>query len=268
MEDTYVRGGLMYASKNLNGDAFLRVLEGSTDSYRCRSLLKFNLSRIKSDIVSAVLKMKVKEGGLPYGPQAKAFVYSVPNDSWSESSLTWKNVPLAETLLDSCVGINHEEMIYSWDLTEKVKQKLANSDTLLSIMIKDKDGINRTIDLYPKESSNSPELMVITNTPSAVDAEANQQPKHFKLEQNYPNPFNPVTEIKYSIPKASYVSIKIYDLMGREIAVLAEGFQHAGAYKHVWNARDKSGRMLPSGIYICSMESGEYSSSIKMNLLK
>ena len=88
-------------------------------------------------------------------------------------------------------------------------------------------------------------------------------PSNFNLEQNYPNPFNPTTNIEYSISKASFVTLKIYDLLGREIATLVNEEKRAGSYKAKFN-----GSNLPSGIYFYKLQAGDYSSVKKMVLIK
>jgi len=79
----------------------------------------------------------------------------------------------------------------------------------------------------------------------------------------YPNPFNPTTTILYQIPKDGMVSLKVYDMLGREIKTLVNNFQSTGKYKISFNAVD-----YPSGIYLCYLRSGDYVSVKKMLLLK
>ena len=87
--------------------------------------------------------------------------------------------------------------------------------------------------------------------------------KDFILGQNYPNPFNPNTTIKYTIPKASFVSLKIYDLIGKEIATLVNGEKPIGDYEIEF-----IGNNLPSGIYLYKMQAGNFSDTKKLILLK
>ncbi len=75
-------------------------------------------------------------------------------------------------------------------------------------------------------------------------------PKSFQLQQNYPNPFNPTTTIIYGLPKSSHVDIRIYDLLGREITTLVNDNQEAKHYKVIWDAKDRSGNSVPSGMYL------------------
>lgn len=96
-----------------------------------------------------------------------------------------------------------------------------------------------------------------------VDDENEVTPTQFSLNQNYPNPFNPITKISYSIPSNGFVTLKIYDILGREIALLVDKEQTVGFYSVEFNANN-----FPSGIYIYVLKSGKQISSKKMVLLK
>ena len=93
-------------------------------------------------------------------------------------------------------------------------------------------------------------------------------PKFFSLHQNYPNPFNPTTTISYDLPKASVVSLSIYDLMGREIRTLINSELSAGVKILQWNATDNLGKSVPAGMYIYTIQAGEFRQTRKMVLLK
>ncbi len=95
-------------------------------------------------------------------------------------------------------------------------------------------------------------------------------PKEYVLNQNYPNPFNPSTTIKYSIPVETHrgvllqrVSLKIYDILGREVATLVNKNQKVGNYEVVFNASN-----LTSGTYFYRITAGEFSKTMKFILLK
>jgi hypothetical protein len=85
----------------------------------------------------------------------------------------------------------------------------------------------------------------------------------FMLEQNYPNPFNPKTVVSSQLPVVSSVKLAIYDLLGREVAVLVDERRAAGNYQDTF---DGSG--LASGVYVCRMTAGSYVSSRQMILIK
>jgi len=93
--------------------------------------------------------------------------------------------------------------------------------------------------------------------------ENNQLPNKFNLSQNYPNPFNPTTTISFNLPSKSYVSLKIFDALGREISVLVSEEMTAGTYSKQWNATS-----LPSGMYFYRLQAGNYSETRKLVLLK
>ncbi|HAX48849.1 MAG TPA: peptidase S8, partial [Bacteroidetes bacterium] len=85
----------------------------------------------------------------------------------------------------------------------------------------------------------------------------------FSLHQNYPNPFNPVTNIKFSIPKSGNVSLKVYDILGREVAELVDEFKPQGNYLVDFNAS-----FLSSGVYFYRLETSEFTEVKKMVLVK
>ena len=91
----------------------------------------------------------------------------------------------------------------------------------------------------------------------------NPEPKDFTLKQNYPNPFNPTTKIEYSIPKTSFVTLKVYDILGREVAALVNEEKSIGNYKAEFN-----GNNLSNGIYFYKLQAGDYSIIKKMILIK
>ena len=89
------------------------------------------------------------------------------------------------------------------------------------------------------------------------------QPAKYSLEQNYPNPFNPSTVIEYQIPAESRVSLKVFDVLGREVKTIVDKNQSAGKYKINFNA----GR-LSNGIYYYRLTSGNFVKTKKMIVLK
>ncbi len=97
----------------------------------------------------------------------------------------------------------------------------------------------------------------------AVNDEKSNLPHDFALSQNYPNPFNPTTTIQYQVPEGSNVKIIVYDVLGKQVAVLVNGYQDAGTY-----TTNFDGTNLASGIYLYRMEAGNFVKVNKMLLLK
>jgi hypothetical protein len=101
----------------------------------------------------------------------------------------------------------------------------------------------------------SDDVTDVNDNPAAVNT--------FNLAQNYPNPFNPSTQIQYSIAEAGLVSIKVFDILGRQVAELVNQNQSAGTYTVNFNAQN-----LSTGVYIYKIESGSFQASRKMVLMK
>jgi hypothetical protein len=88
-------------------------------------------------------------------------------------------------------------------------------------------------------------------------------PTAFHLHQNYPNPFNPSTTIRYELPHAAQVTLAIYDLLGREVARLVDGYTRPGIHEAAWDAGTH-----PSGIYLARLVTPGFAKTIKLVLLK
>ena len=88
-------------------------------------------------------------------------------------------------------------------------------------------------------------------------------PNTYSLSQNYPNPFNPTTDIEYSIPKNANVTLKVYDMLGKEVATLVNKQQDAGTYITTWNASNFS-----SGVYFYRLTAGSFVQTKRMSLTK
>ena len=86
------------------------------------------------------------------------------------------------------------------------------------------------------------------------DRARGQVPRQFALYQNYPNPFNPSTTIRFDLPVASHVSIRIYNILGQEVKALLDGIYGAGSYSQIWDGRNSNGVSVATGIYFYRIE--------------
>ena len=93
-------------------------------------------------------------------------------------------------------------------------------------------------------------------------------PQTFRLHQNYPNPFNPVTTLSYYLFKESYVSITIYDMLGNMIKNLVNQKQNSGLKSIQWDARNNQGEPVSAGLYLYTIDAGDFRQTKKMALLK
>jgi len=99
---------------------------------------------------------------------------------------------------------------------------------------------------------------------TSVDGDNSEIPKNFRLEQNYPNPFNPTTTIKYQIPELSFVKLKVFDVLGNEVASLVNEELNAGTYEVIFDAVE-----LSSGFYFYQLQAGGgFTETNKMLLLR
>ena len=117
------------------------------------------------------------------------------------------------------------------------------------------------------------------NELNIVGNEIGELPTAILLYQNYPNPFNPETTIRYSIPvetrhsasggsSLQHVTLKIYDVLGREVVTLVDEYKQAGTYNEKFNVKTRHGASLPSGVYFYRLQAGDFSETKKMLLIK
>ena len=111
-------------------------------------------------------------------------------------------------------------------------------------------------------------LMVKDRRPAERRYEEISNPHNFEITQNYPNPFNPTTNIAFNLPADANVSIRVYDMLGREIATLVNGFQSAGSYITTWDATNGYGQIVSSGVYIYRMEASPVDGSAPFAAVK
>lgn len=106
-------------------------------------------------------------------------------------------------------------------------------------------------------------LVNIDALATAIEEEPDEVPRSFRLHANYPNPFNPETTIRFDVARTTPVRLAVYDLLGREVAVLVDAQKPAGAYSVVFDARD-----LASGIYLYQLKSDGFTQTRRLVLLK
>jgi hypothetical protein len=128
------------------------------------------------------------------------------------------------------------------------------------------DGIYNTIIILNDPHHGGISIPIELNVSTTAEVkEGNAVPLEFGLMQNYPNPFNPSTTISYRLPVSVHVSLKIYDLLGREMAILVNEFQNAGVYNYRFPLR---AGQLTSGIYFYNLKTDRFTQTKKMILTK
>ncbi len=106
-------------------------------------------------------------------------------------------------------------------------------------------------------------LDLYNNQITSIENKDERIPTGYELKQNYPNPFNPTTTIKYSLPRQSYVQLKVFNTLGEHVSTLIDREMDAGEHSVIFDAKD-----LPSGVYIFSLKTKEFQNRIKALLIK
>ena len=152
----------------------------------------------------------------------------------------------------------------SWNIISRIDDGAGNTDNRFGWL---SDGISLTSCVGHVNDINNcyrdPGKAFSIKLPTDVNDYSSILPKNFILSQNYPNPFNPTTTINYSAPKSGFVSIKVYDVLGREVATLINENKPAGNYSIQFNSGN-----LVSEVYFYRMQAGDFIQTKKLILLK
>jgi len=172
-------------------------------------------------------------------------------DCMAMEYLYWCIVTYMGILSDAqtCAGISNEWEPCTPELFE-------STDTLMFNLVNDTENM-------------LPQLAPDGNyCPANVGIGKNTKLSSFPILYNYPNPFNPVTHLRYNLPEDALVNITIYDMMGRQVSTLVSSQQTAGFKSVVWNADNDKGTSVSAGLYLYTIEAGQYRQTKKMVLLK
>ena len=138
----------------------------------------------------------------------------------------------------------------------------------VQISLVDHDGNEKVYELEELQDLGLYQQMAIMNNITTSTDDGSLGPESYTLHQNYPNPFNPVTTLHYELPEDALINITIYDMMGRIVNNLVSIRQNAG-YKSVqWNATNNQGQPVSAGLYLYTIQAGEFKQTKKMLLLK
>ena len=172
-------------------------------------------------------------------------------------NITWNKSSGASGYKVRVAGPGLDTTFTTTDTTESLDTKLFNEKAAYKINASAYNAYGDTT------TATNNGLTFYTPTITAVSEDKNTLPTDFKLYQNYPNPFNPTTVISYQLSAYSYVTLKVYDVLGNAVAALVNENKPAGRYTVEFNASN-----LSSGIYFCRMTAGSFTSIKKLLLLK
>ncbi len=200
---------------------------------------------------------------------------------WTNGTFTNLNTsPLPVELTTFAANINNNNVELNWQTATEVNnygfeiQRAKKSDNLIweKIGFVEGNGTSNSPKSYRFVDNNPMQSMLVYRLKQldvngdykySKELEVNFVPKDYALFQNYPNPFNPSTTIKFSLPNKSFVNIKVYDITGREVAILLDGEKEAGTYSINFNASN-----ISSGTYFYRISAGNFVQVKKMLLLK
>ena len=212
--------------------------------------------------------------------------YSIKGCKYQDLGLTvdvnyWnpRNYPLPVELVSFSAVAKGNKVILNWETATEVNNygfeihRRANEDDWITLGFVDGHGNSNSPKIYSFSDNNPTGGTKFSYRLKQIDNDGTYEysdivevefvPTEFALYQNYPNPFNPTTKIKYSIPRASNVTIKVFDILGEEVITLVNEKQEAGTYNV-----DFDGSNLDSGIYIYQMQAEDFSSTKKMLIIK
>lgn len=183
------------------------------------------------------------------------------NEIWP---IAWNFGPVIDTGFAKCI---YDDTLYVFGVQRRVKGTLIFDASYYYYFFWLADGIGLIRNQYDDGSGlnlnyakiNGVEFGELVST----DEEFENIPTEFSISQNYPNPFNPTTQISYSIKEHGFVRLKVYDLLGAEVATLVNETKESGYHSVEFNASE-----LPSGVYIYTLQAGDFISSKKMILMK
>jgi hypothetical protein len=214
------------------------------------SYLTFNTASISGTISSVILRIygrteDDRDANVPVG------VYSVSGTGWSESSITWNNKPASSSsTLATATVTDATGRYYTWDVTSYVVSEKAAGRSTVSFVLKNQQSTDGRLIWNSKETgSNAPQLAVTTSDAalsqrSAVPSKTVDMALPENTIRSYPNPFRESNTIAFSLKKAGYTSLIVYDMLGKQVAVIVNSHLPAGEHK-----RQFTPGHLPAGTY-------------------
>lgn len=258
LHDAYVRNGTYADITHGTTDAAILIskLNATPTAGNDRhTYLRFDASGASGAVSSAILRVYGKlddnrNNNIPVNAHA------VSNTTWTESAITWNNKPATGASLGSATVTDSIGRYYTWDLTSYVQAERAAGRNNISLALLSTLATNPRITWNSKETgSNPPQLVITTGTqltqgPSTrkVVLTKEDQPATGMTLSSYPNPFNESNTISFSLEKSGYTTLAVFDLQGRQVAMLVQARLPAGDHR----TRFVAGK-LAAGVYVLKL---------------
>ncbi len=248
------------AGANTAADIYRVVSQGFNPATGANSLPLVTVS-VPAFNLAGALEYSVSTGG--------TFFFQVSGISFEYNSTR----PSGEKVDPATIRINGEPINWGASYTATVNQYVAGFGVALGFI--SEAGIQptehllfdalleyvTTTDISQYEETEG--RIVDTADPVNVPIAGSDLPTHYSLQQNYPNPFNPTTTIVYSIPSSEMVTLRVYNILGQEVATLVDKVQQSGTYMYTFDSAQ-----LPSGIYLYRLQAGDYVETKRMSVIK
>ncbi|HEY8894159.1 MAG TPA: DNRLRE domain-containing protein [Niastella sp.] len=246
--DAYVRDGSNAGTAFGSTDAASLVTKvapaGQVNNNR-ESYLLFDLSTVTGTVTGATLKVN---GHTEDSRDANVVVgaYTVSNTAWTESAITWNNKPAsAASALATATVTDATARYYNWNVASYIQSELAAGRTKVSFVLKNQQETQGRLLWNSKETGSNPPQLTITTAGSTRQetTEINISAANSELN-SFPNPFRDNATITFVLNKPAHTSLAVYDIIGKQVAVLVNGMLQTGSHKAVFNSNH-----LPAGVY-------------------
>jgi len=251
-----VSSGEYWLESEANPDRLLRESRYDNNSERIRISLNKTTKRVR--VLSDLLTLTQPNGG------EKWKVNSSQTIKWTSGGNV-NNVKLEYSTNNgvswaTIVSSTNNDSSYSWKIPNAV-----SSNCLVRISDAADGNPSEVSDaVFSITASSSASSNVATLLDDEPMTTAANLPDEYRLAQNYPNPFNPETRIAYDLPQAVRVRLTIYDVLGRQVAVLVDEEKPAGHHGMMWSGRDANDLRVSSGVYFYHLRAGDFTASQKM----
>lgn len=251
-QDAYVRDGTNAGTTFGTTDAAILITKvaptGQLNNNR-ETYLTFDLASLSGTVTAATLKIF---GHTESSSDANVGVgaYALSNTTWTESAITWNNKPAsASAALATATVTDATGRYYNWNITSYIQSELAAGRTKVSFVLKNQQETSGRLLWNSKETgSNAPQLTITTSSVPAATRQVTSAitiPATLTNQLNsFPNPFRENSTITFSLEKPAHTNLAVYDITGKQVAVLVNGMLPTGNHKAVFNANG-----LSAGVY-------------------